>query len=1648
MANQIGLEAVFKDAQFQAGLKNYMSGIQEAVSETQAASSAISRGLTAVGGAFTNLGTIITGTVIVAATAAAAAIGGIISSGVSLAAELEAQLDTVAAILGATAEEALLLGNLIDDLGLDPNLKVSATEAASAIEALARNGVELQDILDGAARSTVLLANATGADFANAANTATDVLDLFGFAANELETAVDGIVGVTTASKFSFDDYALALSNAGGTARSTGLSFNDFNATLATTSSFFAGGAQAGTSLNSFLLSLQPTTQKAADEFQRLGLITEDGRNQFFDATGTLRSMEEIIVVLQTAFAGLTQEQQTSAANTLFQREALGTVFALLDANSEAFANLSADIAATSAADLAAQRMANFAGAVEILTGAVETLQKQIGDLFIPTLTDLANRITEFITNNQDGFLQFFQSIADAAAEVLPRILEFVLGFTQAMIDAGPVVLTVAGAFAAFAVAAGPILIISGSIVTAIGNLIPVYTALSTTITTLSIPAITSFIASVAPIAGVVVAVVGSVSLLSAAIATNFGGIGTAVSNAVFGVIIPGIQALLDVGRSTASLFTSLFGGTIVSALTQVAQYVSGTVIPLFTDLFQGALTVAIRVVTAVSDSFRQRLLPSLLRLRDAFNQYIPLVIRLGTAFGSILRTSVQAFSQVLSALAPSLFDTSRTFDVLAIIIEVVATTLETFVAVLEIAVGIVENTAAALGTLAQAAGIVAEALGLSSGAADNASRSYSNLQDQINSTATQSAELDDKMAQTAAQEEETAGQTSELEQLLAELESTLVDTGDGFGELGDSVEETTSKFADYYREALQADVATIDLSQTIGEAIDANENLGDAYVDITGELGNVSNTTQQYALLVAEIKAKTDEYTESLQDGSITISEVQAELQSLFGARIDDINATIAQEQANQRLAETISGALQNAFTAANSGIGGLVQSLEELELAEAAVEERPWDQSLIDQAENARTNVQEKLDAINQAYRQMVFTIIADSDGVFDTLDAELGTALGVFTPVEAQLRLNEQAFQNSVTALFGTIESPNVPFVAALDAAVRAGEIDGESVDQVFDEIRTLVESGAGEEVQATIEAAMTLALMDGEVNTAEVENVLRAIDASFLQELAPDVLTADITAVVAATLDDSQLSDLETTFTRATDTLQNDFERDRVLRSTVDLILSGQVDSEDVTAQLNTVLDTVQAEGVSFNQALDILIQAEAETNEAEANLLQLQLLRGEIDESEVTIDAFGNVVPAVGEFQQLQNLITQVDGSAANATANAFVNGLPDAQTLDETLTSIEGTISNANVNADSGEAATNIQTVETGLSNIDGTSATATATFDDQATPNIENAVLVAEQRFTDVATSAEASSAQVSTAVGTGFATANASVSENTSAMATTATTNMTQIQVVTDTAVNAVNTSLSTVSAGTTAFVSAISSMVTAVVGLFATLVSSANSTATSVQTAFTSPNWNGVGNNIAGGIASGITANSGAIQTAARGAVADAIAAAEAEAGIASPSAVASERVGEPIPEGIAQGIEFAEPQTIRSITGLVDNVIGAAQTAVSQAPSVPSNLFEGIVIPEILQGFDDEALRSILGVFPSFLQNASATPALSTINAGVGAGTIASDLMAGIAPSNTVNTSSSSVVNNYYSLTNQSNQTNLQVNQAFRLMEMLS
>ena len=344
----------------------------------------------------------------------AAALGG----AVKVAADFEQSLSGVQAVSGATAQEMEQVRTKALQLGADTVF--GASEAALAIEELVKAGISIPDVMNGAADATVALAAAGGIELPAAAEIAANAMNQFGLSAEEMPNIADKIAGAANASAIEVGDFAHSLAQGGAVAKLAGMEFDDF--ALAVTAMGNAGikGSDAGTSLKTFLMNLQPQTKKQTQLMEELGIVTEDGANAFFDATGKLKPMAEISDVLSGALEGMSDAQKTATLETLFGSDAIRAAAVIADTGADGFNELATQIGKVSAADVAATRMDNLHGSLEDMGGALETAAITIGTAFIPVLRDIADAIGNAVN--------WFNSLSPATQETMAKIAALVAG--------------------------------------------------------------------------------------------------------------------------------------------------------------------------------------------------------------------------------------------------------------------------------------------------------------------------------------------------------------------------------------------------------------------------------------------------------------------------------------------------------------------------------------------------------------------------------------------------------------------------------------------------------------------------------------------------------------------------------------------------------------------------------------------------------------------------------------------------------------------------------------------------------------------------------------------------------------------------------------------------------------------------------------------------------------------------------------------------------------------------------------------------------------------------------------------------------------------------------------------------------------------
>ncbi|WMS42288.1 phage tail tape measure protein [Acuticoccus sp. MNP-M23] len=303
---------------------------------------------------------------------------------ISVAGSFEASMNRLQANLSSTTSDMAVMSKMGRQLGRDTQF--SATEAANAMEMLAKNGLNFAQITGGATAASLNLAAATGSTLSDAADLATDVMANFNKTAGEMPGVADQLVGATIRSKFSFNDFVLAVGQAGGVAGQVGVELEDFVATIAATSSAFKSGSDAGTSYKTFLSRLNPESKEAAEMMEQYGL-------SFFNASGEMKSMEEIAQSLQDGLGDLSEEAKIDATKTIFGIDAMRTALAMSKLGAEGIREMKSEIGDVSAEEIAAARMKGWEGAVKRFRSAMEDVGISLGNTLLPGLTALLQNL-------------------------------------------------------------------------------------------------------------------------------------------------------------------------------------------------------------------------------------------------------------------------------------------------------------------------------------------------------------------------------------------------------------------------------------------------------------------------------------------------------------------------------------------------------------------------------------------------------------------------------------------------------------------------------------------------------------------------------------------------------------------------------------------------------------------------------------------------------------------------------------------------------------------------------------------------------------------------------------------------------------------------------------------------------------------------------------------------------------------------------------------------------------------------------------------------------------------------------------------------------------------------------------------------------
>ena len=385
-------------------LSGQLSKVQGELHKLGASATASGNAAKAAGPSWASMSTAIAaGTVAANAfMAAAKGIAGILSSAGSASADFGQSMANIRSII--PDEDFARFGDQLSKtaLRLGKDYPLSAAEAGKSMELLAQKGISAQKIIDGGAESVVKLASATGADLVTATGIAAAAMDTFNVQASDMGKVTNLMTGAMIRGGMSATDFGHAIQSGGAVIALAGGSIEDASVAIAAMAKAGIEGSDAGTSLKTMYMNLQPTTKNATKAMLELGLVTKDGRNAFFDAQGKVKSFEEISRILSNSLEGLTEQQRLQALETMFGSDAIRAAAVAAKLGAGAYGDLGAEIRGVDAGDVAAKRMDSLKASVGQLTGSAETLAITLMGRLGPGLKTVVDTGTELLNGVLD----------------------------------------------------------------------------------------------------------------------------------------------------------------------------------------------------------------------------------------------------------------------------------------------------------------------------------------------------------------------------------------------------------------------------------------------------------------------------------------------------------------------------------------------------------------------------------------------------------------------------------------------------------------------------------------------------------------------------------------------------------------------------------------------------------------------------------------------------------------------------------------------------------------------------------------------------------------------------------------------------------------------------------------------------------------------------------------------------------------------------------------------------------------------------------------------------------------------------------------------------------------------------------------------
>ena len=299
-------------------------------------------------------------------------------------------MSEVSAVSGATGKDLEALKDKAKEMGA--STKFSASEAAEAMNYMAMAGWNTQQMIDGLP-GILNLAAASGESLANTSDIVTDALTAFGLKAEDSSHFADVLAKTSSSANTNVSLMGETFKYVAPLAGTLGFSVEDTALAVGLMANAGIKGSQAGTALKTAIANLASPTDSMKEQMKKLGI-------SITDTNGSVKPLITILEELRTKFGKLSSAQQSAAASTIFGKESMSGMLAIINASDSDFNSLYENIknADGAAKDMADTMQDNLQGDLTTLSSALEGVGIKVSEVLEPALRDIVEAITDLFS--------------------------------------------------------------------------------------------------------------------------------------------------------------------------------------------------------------------------------------------------------------------------------------------------------------------------------------------------------------------------------------------------------------------------------------------------------------------------------------------------------------------------------------------------------------------------------------------------------------------------------------------------------------------------------------------------------------------------------------------------------------------------------------------------------------------------------------------------------------------------------------------------------------------------------------------------------------------------------------------------------------------------------------------------------------------------------------------------------------------------------------------------------------------------------------------------------------------------------------------------------------------------------------------------